>query len=280
LKGRVVLVTGGSSGIGKATAVGLAKLGADMVLLCRNRERAEAARREIVSESGSPSVDVIIADLLIQKEVRRAAAEFLSSRTRLDVLINNAGSIFSGYALTEDGIERTMEVNYFAPFLLTNLLLKTLEGSAPSRVVNVSSDSHYGGRLSLNDINGNGKMGLGGLGAYGRSKLALNLFTFELARREERKDVTANALHPGAVRTKIWTNQGAFTPVTRLISAFLMEPEEGAKTSIYLASSPDVERVTGKYFEKCSEKMPSAESLDAKLASGLWDLSLKMTGLA
>jgi NAD(P)-dependent dehydrogenase (short-subunit alcohol dehydrogenase family) len=181
---------------------------------------------------------------------------------------------------TEDGIERTMALNYFAPFLFTNLLLGILEGSSPSRVVNVSSSAHYRGRLDLNNINGKGEVGIQGMGSYGRSKLALNLFTFELARREERREVTANCLHPGAVRTHMWSGSGAINPLLRLFSTFLIEPEEGAKTSIYLAFSPKVEGITGKYFEKCQEKAPSAGSLDRTLAGKLWDLSLKMTGLA
>ena len=280
LKGRVVLLTGGSSGIGKATALGLARMDVELTLVCRDRGRGEEARKEIVASSGNQSVDLIFADLLLQREVRRAAAEFLSTRTRLDVLVNNAGSTFPRYAETEDGIERTMALNYFAPFLLTNLLLKVLEASAPSRVVNVSSAAHYRGSLSLAEVKGTGSVGLGGMNAYSRSKLALNLFTFELARREARKEVAANALHPGAVRTNIWSHAGVFSPFARLASAFMPGAESGARTPIYLASSPEVEGVTGKYFDDCRPKGPSAESLDGELATKLWDLSLKMTGLA
>lgn len=280
MKGQIVLITGASSGIGKATAIGLAKEGSELTLLCRDRFKAEDARKEIIAASGNPVVELVIADLLLQQEVRRAAADFLASRTRLDVLINNAGSIFPGYGETKDGIERTMAVNYFAPFLLTNLLLKTLEASAPSRVVNVSSSSHYGGRLDLSSINGNGKVGFAGYSAYARSKLALVLFTYELARREEKRGVTVNALHPGGVRTNIWAKSGVFSPFGRLASTFMESPEEGAKTSIFLASSHEVEGVTGKYFDDRRPKESSVRSYDQELASKLWDISMKMTGLA
>lgn len=280
MKGKVVLLTGGNSGIGKAAAIELAKMGAELTLVCRNRERAEAAKSEIVSESGNSAIDLIIADLLLQREVRRAASEFLSSRTRLDVLINNAGSNFPSYSETEDGIESALALNYFAPFLLTNLLLKTLEYSAPSRVVNVSSAAHFRAKLDLNDLNRRDGVRMGGLGSYGRSKLALVLFTNELARRMEGRDVTANSLQPGAVRTHIWAHSGTFSPLVRFASLFMIGPEEGAKTTVYLASSPEVEGVTARYFEKCRARQSSAESYDAELAARLWDVSLKMTGLA
>ena len=279
MKEKVVLLTGGNSGIGKATALALARMGVDLTLVCRNRARGEAAQRDIAGVSGNSAVSLIIADLLLQREVRRAASEFKGSHARLDVLINNAGSNFPGYAETEDGLERTMALNYFAPFLLTNLLLDMLHRSAPSRVVNVSSSSHYGGRLDLDSINGRGKTGIGGLGAYGRSKLALVLFTYELAKRLQGMGVTVNCLHPGAVRTNIWAHAGPFSPLVRLASLFMMSPEDGAKTSVYLASSAEVEGVTGKYFEKCRQKRASESSYDEALASRLWDLSIKATSL-
>jgi len=278
MDGKVVLITGGNSGIGKATALSLAKIGADLVLLCRNREKAEAAAADIASASGK-RVEIIIADMLVQEEVRRAASEFLSSHSRLDVLLNNAGSNFTSYEETVDGIERTMALNYFSPFLFTNLLLQTITMSAPARIVNVSSAGHYGAKLDLQNINGRGKMGPGGLGAYGRSKLSLILFTYELARRLEGKGVTVNSLHPGAVRTNIWSHAGLFSPLTIAASRFMLSPEEGARTSVYLASSPEVEGVTGKYFVKCRPKRSSEESYDEVVAAGLWDLSQSMTGL-
>lgn len=278
MEGKVVLVTGGNSGIGKAAALALSKMGADVVLLCRNPKKAEAARAEIARLSGKKA-DLIIADMLLQRDVRRAVSDFLSTRSRLDVLLNNAGADFFSYEETEDGIERTMALNYFSQFLLTNLLLETMKKSAPSRIVNVSSAAHYGAKLDLANINGRGDMGLGGLGAYGRSKLALILFTYELARRLQGSGVTANCLHPGVVRTSIWSHASIFTPLTRLATLFMLSPEEGAKTSVYLASSAEVRDVTGQYFDKCRPKRSSTESYDEALAAKLWDVSERMTGL-
>jgi NAD(P)-dependent dehydrogenase (short-subunit alcohol dehydrogenase family) len=278
MKGKVVLLTGGNSGLGKATALSLAKMGTDLTIVCRDQARGESALEEIKKASGSASVTLIVADLLLLKEVRRTASEFRGSNSRLDVLINNAGSNFTDYAETEDGLERTMALNYFAPFLLTNLLLDMLEESAPSRIVNVSSSAHYSGRLDPDNINGGG-MGIGGLGAYGKSKLALVLFTYELARRLQGRGVTANCLHPGAVRTHIWAHAGAFSPISMLASQFMMSPEDGAKTQIYLASSAEVDGVTGKFFEKSKPKRSSESSYDEALARRLWDLSVKTAGV-
>ena len=264
--------------MGKATALSLAKMGAELTIVCRDQARGESALEEIKKESGSASVSLIVADLLLLKEVRRTASEFRGSNSRLDVLINNAGSNFTDYAETEDGLERTMALNYFAPFLLTNLLLDMLEESAPSRIVNVSSSAHYSGRLDPDNINGGG-MGIGGLGAYGKSKLALVLFTYELARRVQGRGVTVNCLHPGAVRTHIWAHAGAFSPISMLASQFMMSPEDGAKTQIYLASSAEVDGVTGKFFEKSKPKRSSESSYDEALARRLWDLSVKTAGI-
>ncbi len=278
MEGKVVLLTGGNSGLGKATALSLASMGADLTIVCRDPGRGDRARREIAEKSGNASVSLLVADLLLLKEVRRAASEFRSSHARLDVLINNAGSNFPGYAETEDGLERTMALNYFAPFLLTNLLLDSLEKSAPSRIVNVSSAAHYGARIDPDDINGGGKTGMGGAGAYARSKLALILFTNELARRLQGRGVTVNCLHPGVVRTHIWAHSGVFSPLARVASLFMLSPEEGAKTQIYLASSAEVEGVTGKYFEKCEPKRSSEASYDDAIARKLWEVSARITG--
>lgn len=277
MDGRIVLVTGGNSGIGKASAMSLAKMGAEVTLLCRNREKAEKARAEISSDSGR-QVDLIIADMLRMSEVRRAASELLSTHSRLDVLLNNAGANFTSYQETEDGIERTMALNYFSQFLLTNLLLPVLRKSAPSRIVNVSSDGHYGATIDFENINGKGKMGPGGLGAYSRSKLAIVLFTYELARRLRGSGVTANCLHPGAVRTNIWSHAGIFRPLTTFASLFMLSPDAGARTSVYLASSSEVEGVTGEYFDKCKPKRSSRESYDETEAARLWELSQRITG--
>lgn len=274
-----MVLTGANSGIGKATALGLTKLGATLVLVCRDETKGREAVAEITKKSGNGSIELILGDLLLQKEVRRVAAEFLSTHSQLDVLINNAGSNFPNYAETEDGIERTMALNYFAPFLLTNLLLGVMEKSSPSRIVNISSIAHFSGDLQLNNLTKDRRMGTGGLGAYARSKLALVLFTYELSRRLNGKQITANCLHPGAIRTNIWRHSGAFAPLVRFASLFMNGPEVGARTSIYLASSKEVEGVTGKYFEKCEEKRSSGSSYDESLASKLWDSTLKITHL-
>jgi NAD(P)-dependent dehydrogenase (short-subunit alcohol dehydrogenase family) len=279
LRGKVILLTGGNSGIGKATALGLAKLGASLVLICRDESRAQAAKDEIIRNSGNSSIELITANLLLQSEVRRAAGEFLSAHARLDVLINNAGTNYPTYAETEDGIERTMAVNYFAPFLLTNLLLDTMEKTGPSRIVNITSVSHHSGQLNLDNLAKDRRMGLFGLAAYGRSKLALILFTYELARRLQGKPVTANCLHPGAVRTNIWAHSGAASPIARFGSLFMMSSREGAKTPIYVASSPEVEGVNGKYFDNCKPTRSSRVSYDESLAARLWNLSLKIMHL-
>lgn len=278
-KGKVILVTGSSSGIGKETALGLAKIGASLVLVCRDKEKGEAAKEEIAKTTGNASIELIHADLLLRKEVRRVAAEFKANHPGLDVLINNAGASFMDYAETEDGIERTMAINYFAPFLLTNLLLDTLKGSVMSRVVNVTSSEHKDGHLDLKNVGRDTHMGRVGADAYRRSKLAIVLFTYELARRLRGTGVTANCLHPGTVRTKIWSNAGAFTSLFRLLSIFMASPKKGAETSIYLASSPEIEGVSGKYFVKKMPKRSSETSYDEALAKRLWDVSLSLTGL-
>ncbi len=278
--GKVVLITGANSGIGKEIALGLAKMGASLVLVCRDRGKGEAARDELAKTAGNNSIDLLVADLLLQREVRRTVVEFKASHSRLDVLINNAGSSFIDYGETEDGIERTMAINYFAPFLLTNLLLDTLKASAPSRVINVTSSEHKDGHLDPDNIGRDRRMGRVGAEAYRRSKLALVIFTYELARRLQGTGVTANCLHPGAVRTKIWSNTGAFKPLFRLLSVFMLSPAKGAETSIYLASSQEVEGVSGKYFVKKKPLRSSDTSYDEALAKKLWDYSLKMTGLS
>jgi len=279
LQGKTVLLTGGNSGIGRAAAVGLAKLGANLVLVCRNESKARAAIEEITRKSGNNSIELITADLLLQRDVRKAAAQFLSTHSRLSVLINNAGTNFPSYSETEDGIERTMAVNYFAPFLLTNLLLDVLEKTGHSRVVNVSSVGHFSAHLALDNLAREKRMGTYGIGAYSRSKLALILFTYELARHLQGKTVSANCLHPGAVRTNIWSHAGTMTPIMRLASLFMKSARDGARTIIYLASSPEVEGVSGKYFDNCRQVPTSEESYNESLASRLWEMSLRITHL-
>lgn len=279
LEGKTILITGANSGIGKATALGLARLGANLVLVCRNEVRAQEAIREIKDITNNNSIGLIVADLMLQREVRKVSMEFLANYSRLDVLINNAGSNFPKYAETDDGIERTMALNYFTPFLLSNLLLGLLKKSAPTRIVNVTSVGHFGGHLDLSNVGRDKKMGPQGFSAYQRSKLALVLFTYELARRVDPKQVTVNCLHPGAVRTHIWAHAGFVSPLTMIASLFMRSADSGARTPIYLASSSEVHGITGRYFDDCKPKMSSKQSYDESLASKLWDLTVELSGM-
>ena len=270
LDGKTCLVTGANSGIGKETAKALAQMKADVVMVCRNKEKGEAARQEIEKKTENASVDLLLCDLSSLAEVRTLAAEVRNRYGKLNVLVNNAG-LFSLSGKTKDGFERTFAVDYLAPFLLTNLLLELLKSSAPSRIVNVSSVALFGGHVDLDAIE-TGSLP-SGWGAYSNSKLALAMFTYELARRLQGTGVTANCLHPGAVATNIWKIPPA------VVRPFLKSAKEGAETSVYLASAPEVEGVTGKYFEKKSEKKSSEESYDEKKALALWDATSKMVGL-
>ena len=270
LEGKTCLVTGANSGMGRETALALAQMKANVVMVCRNKGKGDAARREISKESGNESVDLLLSDLSSLAEVRTLAAEVRNRYGRLHVLVNNAG-LFSFSGRTADGFETTFAVDYLAPFLLTNLVLGLLKTSAPSRIVNVSSAVHFNGHIDLEAMRKGG--GATGWGAYANSKLALVMFTYELARRLRGTEVTANCLHPGAVATNIWRIPSA------LIRPFLKSAKEGAETQIYLASSPEVEKVSGKYFEDKKEKKSSDESYDEKKALALWDETSKLVGL-
>lgn len=270
LEGKTCLVTGANSGMGKETALVLAKMGATVVMVCRNRSKGEAARREISKKSGNESVDLLLCDLSSLAEVRGLAAEVRNRYGKLHVLVNNAG-VFRFSGKTADGFEPTFEVNYLAPFLLTNLLLELIKSSAPSRIVNVSSVTHFSGHIDLAAIESRNTPS--GWGAYSHSKLALVMFTYELARRLQGTGVTANCLHPGGVATGIWRIPPA------LVRPFLKSAKEGAQTAIYLASSPEVESVSGKYFENKSAKNSSDESHDEAKARLLWDVTSKLVGL-
>ncbi len=280
MSGKVVMVTGANSGIGMATTMALAGMGARVVMVCRNREKGERAREAVSKATGNPAVELMVCDLSLMANVRRFANEFGASHPALHVLVNNAGSVFQGYAETSESLERTMAVDYFSPFLLTNLLMPALKGGAPSRVVNVSSASHFGGKLDLDDINGKDSSGMFGMEAYGRAKLALVLFTYELSRRLAGTRITANCMHPGAVRTNIWGHSGFVSPLVRLVSLFMRSPEKGAETVVYLASSPEVEGVSGKYFFDMQPRHSSKASYDEALSQGLWRLSERMTGIS
>jgi retinol dehydrogenase-14 len=278
---RVYMVTGGTSGIGKATALGLAKMGATVVVVGRSRERGEAALAEIKAESGNLKVELMLADLASQTALRRLAEEFKNKYQRLDALVNNAGVFLTRRTLTEDGIELHFAVNYLAQFLLTNLLLDLLKASAPARVVNVAGEYHRKATLDFDDLMC--EKDYTAAKASNRSKLAVVLFTYELARRLEGSGVTANCLHPGAVATDPLSKDPDSSALARffykLMSPFFLSPERGAETSIYLASSPEVKGVTGKYFIKKAPVQSSPESYDKAVAARLWQVSAELTGL-
>jgi len=273
------MVTGASSGIGKETSKRLAELGAIVVLVCRNQKKGEKAMSEIKGASNNAQVELMLADFASLDSVRALAKEFLEKHHSLHVLVNNAGGVNVMRSMTADGFETTFQVDYLSHFLLTNLLLDVLEKSAPSRIVNVSSASHYGGHLNFDDLQMKKRYGV--MKAYSRAKLAQVLFTYELSRRLQGTGVTVNALHPGAVATNIWKgSMGPFSFLGNISRLFLISPEKGAETPVYLATSPEVEGVTGKYYDHRREKQSSAESYDRATAEKLWDESEKMTGLS
>ena len=278
LRGKVCLVTGSSSGIGKATASGLAALGATVVLACRDSGRGEAARQEIVRESNNQDVSVGLVDLARLDSVRSFADDFRQKFSRLDVLVNNAGIYASKRVVTADGFEATFAINHLSHFLLTNLLLDLMKARAPSRIVNVSSEAQIMGHINFSDLQGERKYG--GWKSYSQSKLANVLFTYELARRLEGTGVTVNCVHPGTVRTNFARTNGGFMGlIVRVFAPFMLSPEQGAKTVVWLASSPEVEHSTGKYFAKESEIKSSKESYDLEVAKRLWEVSRELTGL-
>lgn len=277
MAGRTVLVTGGAGGIGRATALGLATMGAHLAITGRDRGRTEGAAREIRAAGGG-RVDVFVADLSAQSEVRRLADEVLQSLSRIDVLVNNVGGYWHTRHVTADGLERTFAVNHLAAFLLTNLLLDRLKQSAPARVVTVSSNVQAVGRIDFDDLQG--ERSYSGARAYNQSKLANVLFSYELARRLPVTSVTANALHPGVVRTAFGAEdpggiQRLFTPFMR---PFMKAPAQGAATSVHLASAPDLEQVTGRYFASSKPRKSAKRSYDQVAAARLWQVSADLAG--
>jgi len=279
MKDKVVMVTGANSGIGKAASLALAKMGATMVMVARNKERGEAARSEIIRKSQNSSVDLLLADLSSLESVRQLATDFKKKYPKLDVLINNAGLFNQRRRVTADGYESTFATNYLASFLLTNLQLDLLKASAPSRIINVSSVGHYNGHINFDDLNLEKEYG--GWKAYGQSKLALVLFTHELAKKLQGTGVTVNAVHPGTVATNIWSRPfGPVGFIMALPKLFMTSPENGAETIVYLASSSDAKGLNGEYLEKLKVKKSSDESYDEEIAQRLWDVSAKLTHLS
>jgi retinol dehydrogenase-12 len=277
LSGRICLVTGATRGIGRATAEALAKMGAQVLIHGRDSASVGAVVREMVRYG---QVAGVVGDLGSLAAVRRLAKDVAARHPRLDVLVNNAGTGSLGRAPTADGFERQFAVNHLAPFLLTNLLLERLKASSAGRVVTVSSMAHRSGKLDFDDLNWERRK-YSGLGAYSASKLANILFTTELARRLGGTQVTANCLHPGVVATNIFNTIGfGARLVGVLFRPFMLSAAKGAVTSVYLASSPEVANVTGKFFDKCREAATAPAAQDTAAARRLWEISERLTGLA
>jgi NAD(P)-dependent dehydrogenase (short-subunit alcohol dehydrogenase family) len=288
MAGKTVLVTGGTGGIGRATAVGLARMGARVGITGRDAGRTAAAAAAIAGEAGGASgstsssvtVDSFPADMSSQAQVRRLAGTVLEAYPRLDVLVNNVGGFWATRHATADGLEHTYAVNVLAPFLLTDLLLERLKASAPARIVTVSSGAQRMGRIDFDDLQG--ERDYSGQRAYNQSKLADILFTFELARRLDGTGVTANTLHPGLVRTSFAAedSSAAWKVMIPLLRPFMKSPARGAETSIYLASSPEVEGVTGEYFSGRKPATVNPIANDPSAAARLWTANARLVGLA
>ena len=279
MDGKVCMITGANSGIGKATTQGLANLGATVVMVCRSRERGKEALDEIKQKSGNEDIYLLVADLASQAAIRSLVEDFRKEHSTLHVLINNAGIIPRKRMLTVEGLETQFAVNHLAPFLLTNLLVDVLKDSAPARVVTVASDMHRGATIDFDDLQA--AQSYRPLRVYSRTKLANVLFTYELARKLEGTKVTANCLHPGVVATKLLANaMGLPSPLKSTTKLIGSGPEKGAKTSIYLATSPEVEGISGKYFVRQKPVESSEISYDESLAGRLWKRSAELTGLS
>lgn len=279
LTDKVALVTGATSGIGKATALGLAKLGATVVLVARDRSKGEATRSEIAAVSGNQRVDLLTADLSSQQSIRQLATDFKAKYQQLHILVNNAGGIFGERELTVDGLEYTFALNHLAYFLLTNLLLDVLKASAPARIVNLASGAQQMGVINFDDLQGAKRYG--GQAAYSQSKLANVMFTYELARRLKGSGVTVNCVQPGIVRTNFGNSASwAFRLFVRVLTPFMKSPEQGAETPLYLASSPEVEGVSGQYFIDKKPQPSSKLSYDEAAAQRLWQVSAELTRLS
>lgn len=279
MKDKICLITGANSGIGYETAKSLSVKGATVILWCRSEKKANQAVAKIKSEFPKSKTETIISDLSSQKQIRDAASELLKKYDRIDVLVNNAGSWFSKMEMTPDEAERQWAINHLAPFLLTHLMLPALRKSSDARVITVSSDSHFHGKIHFDDVNLTDNYH--GLRAYAQSKLANVLFTREFESRKGKLPVTINAVQPGLVKTDIGLKNtisfhGLMWKIRRLGG---ISPEKGAETSIYLASSAEVYGISGKYWDKCKTKSPSKKAQSLSDASKLWDLSMKMCGI-
>lgn len=275
----VVIITGANSGMGKATSTELAKTGAHVIMACRDQTRGEEALKEVRMQSGNNQVVLMICDLASLSSIRKFCEKFKSNYNRLDVLINNAGVILPGRHETKDGFELQFGVNHLGHFLLTHLLLDLMIASAPSRIINVASGAHKIGKIHFKDVNLNTNYRL--WRAYGQSKLANILFTYELANRLKDTNVTVNCLHPGAVATSMGINRetGFGTFITKLVKPFFQTSEQGAETAVYLATSNEVNNETGHYYFRKKPIKSSKRSYQPELQKKLWELSEQMVGL-
>jgi retinol dehydrogenase 14 len=277
LEGKNCIVTGANSGIGKVITKELANMGGIVTMVSRDQTRGEIARNEIGATTGSKSVELMIADLSSLESVRTLARNYKVSHDKLHLLVNNAGLILGKRTLTPDGLETTFVVDYLSHFLLTNLLLDELKTSAPSRIVNITSDAHFNGHIDFEDLQEAKKYSA--MKSYSQSKLAQVLFTYELSERLKGTGVSANCVHPGAVRTHWGDNAGALGIGIKIARPFLLSPERGAETPVYVATSPELEGVSGKFFSKKKEAKSSDESYDQNIGKRLWDVSAKLVDL-
>ncbi|MBC8100347.1 MAG: SDR family oxidoreductase [Armatimonadetes bacterium] len=279
MQGKICMITGANSGIGYETALALAKMGAHVVMVSRNRTKGEAAQSTIKTQSGNPSVDLLIADFSVQQSIHDLAAAFKAKYNRLDVLVNNAGGAVGKRQLTAEGYEMNFAVNHLGYFLLTNLLLDLLKASAPARIVNVTSSAQAFGKINFDDLmlEKNFRTAY----AYSQSKAANIIFTYELAKRLAGTGVTANSVHPGAVRTNFGSTSDGFLGIFVVVARpFELSPEQGAQTLIYLASSPEVEGVTGKYYHKKRTLKSNSQTYDPAVQQRLWQVSEQLTNIA
>lgn len=273
LEGRLCIVTGPTSGIGKETARGIARLGAHVVLACRDPVKGAAVREEIQADTGNANLEVRTIDLADPESIRAFAADYQSKHPRLDVLVNNAGILAFRRRLTPQGVESQFAVNVLGPFLLTNLLLSTLKASAPSRVINVGSATHFSGHVEFDNLQGERRYRF--IRAYGNSKLEILLLTYELARRLEGTGVTVNCVHPGGIRTNLYNG----LPVLfRFVKYFMEDPVTGAAPVVRLASDPELRTTTGRYFDRLTDSRSAEESYDAAVAARLWSECERLAG--
>jgi NAD(P)-dependent dehydrogenase (short-subunit alcohol dehydrogenase family) len=278
MQGKTVVITGATSGIGEVAALRLARQGARLLLVARDRRRAERTLARLRSAAPAAAHGVYQADLSRLSKMRRVGAEIAEAEPRIDVLINNAGAFFTARRLTEDGLERTFALNHMAYFVLTCALVDRLKAAAPSRIVSTASDAHRGARLDFTDLQG--EKSYDGYKAYGRSKLCNILFTRELARRLAGTGVTANCLHPGFVATRFGDQAGGvMSLVIRAAKLFAISPQKGADTVVHLASSPEAAGSSGGYFYKCLPATPATEARDDVVAARLWAESVRIAGV-